>query len=97
MARNRIGNVSVHVALSCFPPSPGAMLQQDSHALCLRVECLIATTNALSRHLAAVSSEESERGTGEPPAGEDPTGGQGGGGLLMGGAGLHSQVVYAVD
>ena len=60
--------VTVHLALSRFPPSLRAVLHQDAHALHLRVERPIAAAGAPSRHQAAVSSEESERGRAEPPA-----------------------------
>ena len=67
-ASDDAGNASVHLALSGFPPSPGVFLHQDANALHLQVERPIAAAGAPSRHLAAVSSEESEgRGRGPKP------------------------------
>ena len=61
-ASDAAGNVTVRLAPSGFPPSPGAVVHHDAHALHLRVERPIAAAGALLRRPAAVSSEEPEGG-----------------------------------
>ena len=91
-----VGNVRVHIALSIFLPSPGAVLPQEAHAIRLRAERVVVATGAPSRQLVALSSEDSEGGRTEPHAGG---GGHrpAGGGLPTGGAGLQSRMIYTVN
>ena len=72
MASDAAGNVTVHLALSCLPPFPGAILHQDAHALCLWVERPVVA----ERPVAAPGRGEL-RGAG---GGEDGAPRQGGGG-----------------
>ena len=60
-------NVTVYLAVSGFPSPAGAVLHQDADPLRLCLERLIVAAGAPSRHLAAVSSEESEGGGAGPP------------------------------
>ena len=84
MSANAAGNVNVHLLMSSFPPSPGAVFDEDAHTSRLRVERAASVAGAPSLHLPAVSSEESEGGVTRPRAGGGPLGGQRGwgGGLL---------------
>ena len=84
LASDAAGNVAVHLALSGFLPPPGTVEHEDTHALRLRVEHPVVAANGLSRHLAAVSSEESE-------GGEAGTSRQGGAGRGAGGGGASEQ------
>ena len=66
VASNIAGNVTVHLALSGLPPSPGEVLRQDTHALRLRMERPVVAAGALLRLLAAASCEELDGGR-QPP------------------------------
>ena len=86
MVYDAVGNVTDHLALSGFPPSPGAVLHQDTHTLRLQVGRPIMAPGAPS----TVGSKEMGVGRAGTPTGEGESrrADKGGGGLPAGGAGL---------
>ena len=91
-------NITVHLILSGFPPSPGVVLHQDANVLHLRVERPIAAAGAPSQ---PPSAPWSRRGGGAPGHGpvEAHKGDASAGGswFWTGLAPLQSRVVHTVE
>ena len=90
------GVITVHLFLSGFPPSPGAVLHQDAKALRLRMKRPIAAAGTSLRGLATVVSVESEEGCAGPGATGGPEEGHSGG-FRTGRAVPQSRVVVTLE